>query len=152
MNNRRRITGVVTSNKMEKTAVVEISRAYRHKLYEKVVHSYKRVMAHDELGCEVGDKVRIVESRPISRHKHWVVAEILRRDIAAGEPEFALEEPGLPEAMLDQPEISEATAEEPEMEEPEMPEEKSEDLEVSEEPSGESEGIEDEDVGAEAEE
>ena len=86
MNNRRRITGVVTSNKMEKTVVVEISRTYRHPLYKKVVHSEKRVMAHDELGCQIGDSVRIVESRPISRLKHWVVEEILQREISADEP------------------------------------------------------------------
>jgi len=87
MNNRRRIVGVVTSNKMDKTVVVEISRTYRHDLYKKVVHSKKRVMAHDELGCEIGDRVQIVESQPISRHKRWVVEEILRREIGAEEPE-----------------------------------------------------------------
>ena len=88
MNTRRRLTGVVTSNKMEKTVVVEISRTYQHRLYKKVVSSSNRVMAHDELGCQVGDRVRIVESRPISRHKRWVVQEILRRDILAGEPQL----------------------------------------------------------------
>jgi small subunit ribosomal protein S17 len=88
MNNRRRLTGVVTSNKMDKTVVVEISRTYRHPLYKKVVHSEKRVMAHDELGCQIGDSVLIVESRPISRNKHWVVAEILRREVGADEPEL----------------------------------------------------------------
>jgi small subunit ribosomal protein S17 len=144
MNNRRRLTGVVTSNKMDKTAVVEISRAYRHKLYEKVVHSYKRVMAHDELGCEIGDRVLIVESRPISRHKHWVVAEILRRDIAAGEPELVLEEPEIAEQILKQREPSEETGEELE-----LPEEQSEEAEVSDEQSNESEEIEDIDTEAE---
>ena len=88
MNNRRRMTGVVTSDKMDKTVVVEITRTYRHRLYKKVVHSRHRLMAHDELGCQIGDHVRIVESRPISRHKAWVVESILRRDIAAGEPEL----------------------------------------------------------------
>jgi len=86
MNNRRRLVGVVTSNKMQKTVVVEVTRTYRHPLYLKVVHSSKHMMAHDELGCQIGDQVRIVESRPISRNKHWVVEEILRRDIRAGEP------------------------------------------------------------------
>jgi small subunit ribosomal protein S17 len=88
MNKRRRITGVVTSNKMDKSVIVEITRTYRHRLYKKVVHDRKRVMAHDELGCQLGDQVRIVESRPLSRHKKWVVEEILRHDIAAGEPEL----------------------------------------------------------------
>ena len=69
MNNRRRMTGIVTSNKMQKTVVVEITRTYRHRLYKKVVHIRKRVMAHDELGCQIGDRVQIVESQPISRHK-----------------------------------------------------------------------------------
>lgn len=86
MNTRRRMIGVVTSDKMEKTVVVEISRTYRHRLYKKVVHTRRRVMAHDELGCQLGDHVQIVESRPISRHKRWVVEAILRHDIAAGEP------------------------------------------------------------------
>lgn len=78
MNTRRRLTGKVFSNKMDKTVIVEVSRSYRHRLYQKVVHSRRKYMAHDELNCEVGDQVRIVESRPISRHKRWVVEEILR--------------------------------------------------------------------------
>jgi small subunit ribosomal protein S17 len=91
MNERRRMTGVVTSNKMEKSVVVEVTRTYRHTLYKKVVHTSKRVMAHDELSCEIGDHVRIVESQPISRRKRWVVEEILRRDIAATETETETE-------------------------------------------------------------
>ena len=86
MNTRRRLTGVVTSNKMQKTVVVEISRTYRHRLYKKVVKSSHRVMAHDELECQIGDHVRIVESHPISRNKRWVVEEILRREVGADEP------------------------------------------------------------------
>jgi small subunit ribosomal protein S17 len=89
------MTGVVKSNKMQKTVIVEIARTYRHRLYKKVVHSRQNFMAHDELGCQVGDRVRIVESRPISRHKHWVVEEILRHDIAAAEDEV-LEVEALP--------------------------------------------------------
>ncbi|MFM8321696.1 MAG: 30S ribosomal protein S17 [Chloroflexota bacterium] len=85
MNNRRRMIGVVTSDKMMKTVVVEVSHTYRHRLYKKVVHSRRRFMAHDELGCKVGDKVQIVESRPLSRHKRWVVETIMRREIGAGE-------------------------------------------------------------------
>jgi small subunit ribosomal protein S17 len=80
MNNRRRMTGVVKSNKMTKTVVVEITRFYRHPIYKKVVQARKRVKAHDELGCNVGDKVRIVESRPLSREKRWVVEAILERE------------------------------------------------------------------------
>jgi small subunit ribosomal protein S17 len=81
MNNRRRMTGVVTSNKMQKTVVVEITRVYRHPLYRKVVHSSKRVKAHDEIGCQIGDRVQIVESRPISRDKRWVVESVIKKEI-----------------------------------------------------------------------
>ena len=79
MNNRRRMIGVVTSNKMMKTVSVDIQRTYRHPVYKKVVHSSHRVKAHDELGCNEGDEVRIVESRPLSRTKRWVVEAILTR-------------------------------------------------------------------------
>ncbi|MBU4224545.1 MAG: 30S ribosomal protein S17 [Chloroflexi bacterium] len=81
MNQRRRMTGFVTSNKMTKTVVVEITRTFQHPLYRKVVHSSKRVKAHDELGCQIGDRVQIVESRPISRDKRWVVEAILKHEI-----------------------------------------------------------------------
>jgi small subunit ribosomal protein S17 len=76
---------------MEKTVVVEITRTYMHRLYKKVIRSRKRVMAHDELGAEIGDQVRIVESNPLSRRKRWVVEEILRKDLTAGAPELDLE-------------------------------------------------------------
>jgi small subunit ribosomal protein S17 len=79
MNNRRRMTGVVTSNKMMKTVVVEITRKYKHPLYQKVVQSSQRVKAHDEMNCQVGDQVQIIESRPLSREKHWVVETIVKR-------------------------------------------------------------------------
>lgn len=79
MNERRRITGVVTSNKMQKTVVVEISRTFRHPLYKKVIHTSKRVKAQDDLGCQIGDEVQIVESRPLSKEKCWVVEVIVKR-------------------------------------------------------------------------
>ena len=79
MNTRRRMTGYVTSNKMMKTVVVEITRTYQHPLYKKVVHASRKVKAHDEYGCEVGDQVEIVESRPISAQKRWVVEKIVRK-------------------------------------------------------------------------
>jgi small subunit ribosomal protein S17 len=85
------LTGVVSSNKMEKTVMVVISRTYRHPLYKKVVHSKKKIMAHDDLGSEVGDRVKIVESQPISKRKRWVVEEILIRETLGEEVE--LEEP-----------------------------------------------------------
>lgn len=78
MNNRRRLTGFVTSDKMMKTVVVQVTRTYMHPLYRKVVHSSSRIKAHDTLGAKVGDEVVIVESRPLSRDKSWVVESIVR--------------------------------------------------------------------------
>lgn len=85
MNTRRRLNGVVTSNKMMKTVVVEVTRSFRHSLYKKVVHTRKRYMAHDELNCQIGDEVSIVESRPLSRHKRWVVEQVVKRNVRAGD-------------------------------------------------------------------
>ncbi len=79
MNTRRRLQGVVASNKMEKTVVVEIQRTFRHPLYQKVVHSVKRQIAHDELGCNVGDQVQIIETKPISRTKRWAVEKVINK-------------------------------------------------------------------------
>lgn len=93
MNTRRRLTGVVTSNKMQKTVVVKITRSYKHPLYKKVVHSSNKVKAHDMLGCEIGDEVVIVESRPLSADKRWVVESIVKRQGQAAliEPEIEAE-------------------------------------------------------------
>ena len=79
MNTRRRLNGVVASNKMMKTVIVEVSRTYRHPLYEKVVHATKRFQVHDEMNCQVGDEVQIVESRPISKNKHWIVEKVIKK-------------------------------------------------------------------------
>lgn len=77
---RRRVEGVVLSDKMDKTVVVEVKRLQRHRRYKKVVHQRRKFMAHDEdNACKVGDRVCIVESRPLSRYKHWVVETILQR-------------------------------------------------------------------------
>ena len=82
MNNRRRLTGVVRSDKMMKTVVVEVTRTYQHPLYKKVVHASRRYKAHNELSAKIGDEVVIVESRPLSSDKRWVVEKILHREIA----------------------------------------------------------------------
>ena len=75
---RKRLTGRVTSDKMDKTVVVEVERLKRHRLYGKVLKRTKKYMAHDEeSACRVGDLVRIIESRPLSRRQHWVVEEIM---------------------------------------------------------------------------
>lgn len=78
-NNRRRLVGRVISNKMQKTVTVAIERRTLHPIYKKVVKSTKKVMAHDESDqVPVGAIVRIVESRPLSRHKRWVVEEVVQ--------------------------------------------------------------------------
>jgi small subunit ribosomal protein S17 len=77
---RRRLTGIVTSDKMDKTVVVSVERRYRHPFYKKVVRDIKKYMAHDESNdCRTGDRVTIVESRPYSRRKRWAVEEIVER-------------------------------------------------------------------------
>jgi small subunit ribosomal protein S17 len=76
------MTGVVTSNKMDKTVSVRINRRFRHRLYKKVIDRHNSVKAHDELGCEIGDLVKVVESKPISKTKRWVVEEIVRKAVS----------------------------------------------------------------------
>jgi small subunit ribosomal protein S17 len=76
---RRSMVGTVVSNKMDKTVVVTVERLGRHPLYKKVVRSRKKFKAHDaENACQIGDVVRISESRPLSKEKRWVVEEIVR--------------------------------------------------------------------------
>lgn len=81
MNKRRRLTGTVKSNKMDKTVIVEVTRTFQHTLYHKVVRSVKAYKAHDEIGCNVGDKVVIVESAPISKTVTWIVEKIVKVEI-----------------------------------------------------------------------
>jgi small subunit ribosomal protein S17 len=82
---RKELVGHVISAKMDKTAVVEVERLARHKLYEKVLRLRKKYKVHDEENrCRAGDLVRIVESRPLSREKRWRVDEILKRSEIAG--------------------------------------------------------------------
>lgn len=71
--------GVVASNKMEQTVVVRLERAYQHPLYGKTVRNTKRVKAHDELSCDIGDTVEIMETKPISKEKRWRVTKILEK-------------------------------------------------------------------------
>jgi len=75
---RKVLTGIVVSNKMDKTVVVRVARSYRHPLYGKVVKVHKKYHAHDENNsCQEGDEVRILETRPLSKTKRWVVIENL---------------------------------------------------------------------------
>lgn len=75
---RRTIEGVVVSDKMDKTVVVRVERLVKDERYHKYVRSYSRFMAHDETNtCAVGDRVRIIEHRPLSKRKRWKVQETL---------------------------------------------------------------------------
>lgn len=85
----RILQGVVVSDKMDKTVVVNVARRKQHPLYRKVINRSRRFKAHDAANeCNVGDVVRILETRPISRDKRWRVIEILERgDVAEVSPE-----------------------------------------------------------------
>ena len=72
-------TGVVVSDKMTNTITVQLERRFAHPLYQKQIKATKRVKAHDVKGAQVGDTVRIMETRPISKTKRWRVLDILRR-------------------------------------------------------------------------
>ena len=79
--NRRKIReGVVVSNKMDKTAVIAVIDRVRHPRYAKTVQRTKRIYAHDELNdVNIGDRVRVQETRPLSKQKRWRVLEVLER-------------------------------------------------------------------------
>ena len=87
---RKRREGVVISDKMDKTVVVEVERLVRHSTYHKFLRQRRRYKAHDEKNqCRVGDRVRIIETRPLSAQKRWTVQAILLRPESAGAPEVA---------------------------------------------------------------
>ena len=71
--------GVVSSDKMTKTVVVNVDRLVKHPIYRKYVRRRKKFMAHDEMGAKIGDKVRIIETRPMSARKRWRVVEIIQK-------------------------------------------------------------------------
>ncbi len=122
-NTRRRLEGTVSTAKMMKTVKVRVDRSYRHPLYGKVIRSHKNYLVHDEIGCQPGDIVCIVESRPISKRKRWVVQEVLRRasvaklaaerDVIVDEPIIDTDAAQIPDAVAEE---AEAVVEEPEPE------------------------------------
>jgi small subunit ribosomal protein S17 len=84
---RKEREGVVVSDRMDKTVVVVVARVVRHAKYRKYLTQRRRYKAHDERNqCRVGDRVRIIESRPLSRDKRWAVQAILSRAEGAAEP------------------------------------------------------------------
>ncbi|KAL4331922.1 hypothetical protein GQ457_07G019580 [Hibiscus cannabinus] len=74
------VVGVVVSNKMQKSVVVAVDRLFHNKIYNRYVKRTSKFMAHDEKDqCNIGDRVKLDPSRPLSKRKHWIVAEILKK-------------------------------------------------------------------------
>ncbi len=72
--------GDVISNKMQKTVVVSVSRSVVHPIYRKVMKRVTKLKAHDESGiCKVGDRVKLIQTRPLSKDKHWRVVQVMER-------------------------------------------------------------------------
>lgn len=103
-NNRRRLVGRVVSDTMDKTVVVAVDLTRQHTLYGKTIRTTKKYLAHDESNAiPVGSTVRIVESRPLSKRKRWMVEEVLIETTEAAAQAAATEAAA--------PEVSEAAAE-----------------------------------------
>jgi small subunit ribosomal protein S17 len=96
--NKRTMVGQVVTNKMDKTVVVEIKSRQRHPLYRRIINRTTRFKAHDaENKCSLGDQVRIMESRPLSKEKHWQVIEVLTKGHVADVKPVELDRPVLEE-------------------------------------------------------
>ena len=81
-NLRRTLVGIVTSNKMDKTVVVAVQTSVSHKIYGKTVKRTYKLKAHDEKNeCNIGDKVKVMETRPLSKDKRWRVVEIIEKEV-----------------------------------------------------------------------
>lgn len=79
-NLRKERTGVVVSNKMEKSIIIAVKRKVKHPIYGKFVNKTTKLMAHDEKNeCNIGDVVKIMETRPLSKNKCWRLVEIIER-------------------------------------------------------------------------
>ena len=80
-NLRKVMIGTVTSNKMDKTIVVSVETSVRHPLYGKIVKRTYKLKAHDEENvCQIGDKVKVMETRPLSRDKRWSLVEVVQKE------------------------------------------------------------------------
>ena len=83
---KKKLLGVVIGHKTDKTAVVSVRRLKKHKAYQKYITVQKKYMVHDPQNrCAVGDKVRIIESRPISKMKRWMILDVLEKTVDRGE-------------------------------------------------------------------
>ena len=81
-NLRKEMIGIVTSDKMDKTVVVSVGTNVKHPIYKKIVKGTYKLKAHDEENkCHIGDKVRVMETRPLSKDKRWRVVEIMEKAV-----------------------------------------------------------------------
>ena len=79
-NLRKTLIGIVDSNKMDKTIVVKVETAVRHPIYKKIVKRTYKLKAHDEENvCQIGDKVKVMETRPLSKDKRWRLVEVIEK-------------------------------------------------------------------------
>jgi small subunit ribosomal protein S17 len=94
--NRRKMTGVVVRDKMDKTVVIEVEKLFKHPKYHKYLSRKKRYKAHDEKNeCRNGDRVMIVESRPLSKEKRWVVKAVVEKEkLMLGQEEVSRHDTG----------------------------------------------------------
>ena len=91
---RKRLTGIVVGNKMDKTAVVLVNRLKKHRAYKKYIRSRAKYLVHDPQNrCNLGDKVRIIEARPISKIKRWQIIEILETSVISDLAENIQQQP-----------------------------------------------------------
>jgi small subunit ribosomal protein S17 len=80
--NKKELIGLIVSDKMDKSVVVRVERFVQHKVYKKYIKRYKKYHAHDEQNeCRIGDEVKIIETRPLSRHKRFRVTEIVKKAV-----------------------------------------------------------------------
>ena len=80
--NKKELLGLIMSDKMDKSVVVRVERFIQHKVYKKYIKRYKKYHAHDEQNeCRIGDEVKIIETRPLSKHKRFRVTEILKKAV-----------------------------------------------------------------------
>ncbi len=81
-NLRKEMIGIVTSNKMDKTIVVSVETSVKHPMYGKIVKRTYKLKAHDEENvCQIGDKVRVMETRPLSKDKRWRLVEVMEKAV-----------------------------------------------------------------------
>ena len=80
--NKKELIGLIVSDKMDKSVVVRVERFVQHKVYKKYIKRYKKYHAHDEQNeCRIGDEVKIIETRPLSKHKRFRISEIVKKAV-----------------------------------------------------------------------